>query len=133
MVAVVNLEPIKVAFTSSIGNPSQSDAFKRLEEIVPLKGYKFYATYDSVTCEYCACVKIEEGQDENVYSLPIKTISGGLYATSQLKGDFKEIVCRIAPEFERLSREVKSDNSRLPIEFYKSHRHIILHLPVLSD
>ncbi|MDE1940519.1 MAG: hypothetical protein KGI66_00160, partial [Patescibacteria group bacterium] len=58
----VKLKPVEVVYTNSFGDPSQSDAFQRLEAIVPLKGNKFYATYNSETGEYCACAKITQKQ-----------------------------------------------------------------------
>jgi hypothetical protein len=49
---VVMLPPRRVAYTASFGDPSKSDAFTRLEQVVPLKGNRFYATYDPKTQEY---------------------------------------------------------------------------------
>ena len=78
----VYLEPIKVVYTNSFGHPSTSDAFERLERIVPLKGNKFYATYNTKTSEYCACAKIEKDEDVKKFdNLPVKTLDGGWYAS----------------------------------------------------
>jgi hypothetical protein len=52
MGAVVLLPAKRVAYTTSFGHPSSSDAFARLEQVVPLKGNRFYATYDASTQEY---------------------------------------------------------------------------------
>jgi hypothetical protein len=49
---IIEREAIRVAYTTSIGDPSASDAFQRLEQVVPLKGNRFFATFDSLTQEY---------------------------------------------------------------------------------
>ncbi len=129
----VKLEPTKVVYTNSFGHPSQSDAFQRLEAIVPLKGNKFYATYNSKTEEYCACAKISNDEEANNFNLPIKVLEGGWYASTELEGSFGEIIRKIGPTFEKLSNNRKIDNSRLPIEFYKRHTHVILYLPIIKE
>lgn len=129
----VYLEPIKVVYTNSFGNPSHSNAFARLEAIVPLKGNKFFATYNAGTGEYCACAKIENNEQAKEYNLPVKTLDGGWYATAELEGYFGDIVKKIAPTFEELKKQYKFDSSRLPIEFYKRHTHFILYLPVIKE
>jgi hypothetical protein len=128
----IHLEPIRVVYTNSFGHPSKSDAFMRLERIVPLKGNKFYATYNSNTQEYCACAKIDDDKQAQEFGLPIKIIDGGWYATAELEGSFVEIIRKIGPTFDGLAKKFKSDSSRLPIEFYKRHTHIILYLPILK-
>ncbi len=128
----VKLEPIKVVYTNSFGHPSQSDAFKRLEAIVPLKGNRFYATYDTSTGEYCACAKIENDEEGERFGLPIKILDGGWYARSEIEGPFLEVVRKIASEFDSLSKRYTVDSSRLPIEFYKRHTHVILYLPIIK-
>lgn len=128
----IYLEPIKVAYTNSFGHPSTSDAFKRLEEIVPLKGNKFYATYNSKTSEYCACVKINGNEKVKELELPVKTLDEGWYASTEVKGPFLEITRKIGPLFCELAEKFQVDSSRLPIEYYKQHTHIILYLPLLN-
>ncbi len=128
----IYLEPIKVVYTNSFGHPSHSDAFARLEKIVPLKGNKFYATYDAKTQEYCACAEVETEDQIKRYKLPEKIIAGGWYVFTELKGPFNEVVKKIAPTFDDLAKKFTSDITRLPVEFYKRHTHIILYLPILK-
>lgn len=127
------LEPIKVVYTNSFGHPSTSDAFRRLEAIVPLQGNKFYATYDTGTSEYCACAKIENDEDAKKFNnLPIKTLDGGWYASKKIEGDFLYVVRHIAPTFDELSKKFKVDTTRLPIEFYERHTKVICFLPIIK-
>jgi hypothetical protein len=126
----IHLEPIRVVYTNSFGHPSQSDAFMRLEKVVPLKGNKFYATYNAVTQEYCACAEVDSEEQIKSYNLPVKVLDGGWYISTELEGSFMDIIKKIGPTFDELSKKYKVDKSRLPIEFYKRHTHIILYLPI---
>jgi hypothetical protein len=123
---------MRVAYTASIGDPSASDAFQRLEQVVPLKGNRFFATFDSLTQEYRACVALKAGQSGAYYGLPEGVLAGGKYAQAKLVGPFAEIVAKIAPTFIEMRREHGRDPTRLPIEFYKRSSEILLYLPVLA-
>jgi hypothetical protein len=124
------LQSIEVVYTHSFGHPSQSDAFMRLEQIVPLKGHRFYATYDARTQEYCACAKIKSKEEAQTFRLPVKTIEGGWYASVELEGPYLEIIQKIGATFDALAKQYTVDSTRLPIEFYKRHTHIVLYLPI---
>ena len=80
---IIERAAIRVAYTTSIGDPSASDAFQRLEQVVPLKGNRFFATFDSLTQEYRACVALKAEQSGAWYGLPEGVLSGGTQATSQ--------------------------------------------------
>ena len=133
MGAVVVLPARRVGYTSSFGHPSTSDAFTRLEQVVPLKGNRFYATFDALTQEYRACVALKEGETGSTYGFPEGLLAPGLYASVKLKGDFLEIIRSIGPAFERLREEHKRDQHRLPIEYYKRHTEVILYLPIDAE
>ena len=126
---IIEREAIRVAYTTSIGDPSASDAFQRLEQVVPLKGNRFFATFDSLTQEYRACVALKAGQSAAWYGLPEGVLPGGTYA--KLSGPYADIVARIAPTFAQMRREHGRDPARLPIGYYKRSSEIILYLPVL--
>ena len=130
MGAVVMLPPRRVAYTASFGDPSKSGAFARLEQVVPLKGNRFYATFDPKTQEYRACVALRDDESSSTYGLPAFTLDGGRYASAKLKGAFEDIIRQIAPTFERLRGEHATDARARSIEFYKRHTEIILYLPI---
>ena len=129
---IIEREAIRVAYTTSIGDPSASDAFQRLEQVVPLKGNRFFATFDSLTQEYRACVALKAGQSGACYGLPEGVLPGGAYASTRLVGSFATIVTLIAPTFAQMRREHGRDSTRLPIEYYKRSTEILLYLPVSS-
>jgi hypothetical protein len=119
----------RTAYTSSVGDPSKSDAFKRLEQVVPLRGNRFYATYHPGTLEYRACAALNEGESAGKYGLPEGLLAGGC-ANVKLDGDFADIVWRIAPTFDRLREKHREDPRQLSIEYYKRHTEVILYLPI---
>ena len=119
-----------MAYTTSVGDPATSDAFVRLERVVPLRGNRFFATFDVATREYRACVALKAGENAEQYGLPEAVLSGGKYAQAVLAGAFAEIVARIGPTFDLMRQEHGRDPSRLPIEHYKRHTEIVLYLPV---
>ena len=121
---------IRVAYTTSVGDPSTSDAFVRLEQIVPLRGNRFFATFDVTTREYRACVALKTGETAARYGLPEGLLAGGKYARARLVGSFADSVRLIAPTFQEMRREHSRDPARLPIEYYKRHTEIVLFLPV---
>jgi len=127
---IIERAAIRVAYTTSIGDPSASDAFQRLEQVVPLKGNRFFATFDSLTQEYRACVALKAGQGGAWYGLPEGVLPGGTYASTKLVGPFADIVARIAPAFAQMRQEHGRDPARLPIEYYKRSSEIVLYLPV---
>jgi hypothetical protein len=83
-------------------DPCLSDAFQRLEQLVPLKGNRFFATFDAVSREYRACVALKPGQTAAQLGLPEGILPGGRYATGKLTGAFAEIVRRIAPTLAQM-------------------------------
>lgn len=128
------LEPIKVVYTNSFGHPSTSDAFRRLEAIVPLQGNRFYATYNTKTGEYCACARIEKDEDaEKFNNLPVKTLDGGWYASRKIEGKFLYVVAQIGPTFDGMAKRFQADTSRLPIEFYERHTKVVCYLPIIKQ
>lgn len=129
---IVERPMLRVGYTTSFGDPFLSDAFQRLEQRVPLKGNRFFATYDVANREYRACVALKEGQTAAQYGLPEGTLAGGRYAAAKLTGPFAEIVRGIAPTLAQMRQHHRRDPLRLPIEYYKRHTEIVLFLPVLS-
>jgi hypothetical protein len=101
-----------------------------ISQVVPLKGNRFYATYDASTQEYWVCVALKGRETGSTYGLPEGLLSGGTYASARLQGGFAEIVRNIAPTFERLREQHKRDPRRPPIEYYKRQTEVILYLPI---
>jgi DNA gyrase inhibitor GyrI len=127
---IIDRQAVRVAYTISVGDPATSDAFVRLEHVVPLRGNRFFATFDVATREYRACVALKAGEVAEQYGLPEAVLPGGKYAQTVLVGAFAEIVARIGPTFDLMRQAHGRDPSRLPIEYYKRHTEIVLYLPI---
>ena len=129
---IVHLEPIDVMWVRAIEAPN-AEAFVELEAVVGLRGRRFYGTYDEQAGKYWACVQRREEDDRDSLGLSAGTIEGGLYASARLRGDYDDLVSRIAPTFEALTSQHTVDPSRPSIEFYRRHNEFVLYLPVVES
>ena len=92
-----------------------------------LRGRKFYGVvYDG---EYKACVAIHPNDDLSSLPHPAFTIPGGRYVHRRLPdwGHQTEMIGQIV---EELSARHDYDSSRPVIEFYRSHRELVIRVPV---
>jgi effector-binding domain-containing protein len=108
-------------------------AFQRLEQLVGLRGRKYYGAFYPREKEYRACVEAREGDDAQALGLESGTLPGGRYLRSRLRGEPPELYSRIGPLFEALAAENPSDDSRPSIEFYRRLDEIDLLLPVPNE
>jgi hypothetical protein len=98
-------------------------AWARLEAIVPLRGNKFFGTFDGH--EYRACAAAEaDGLERGV-------IPGGRYARARLRGDAPAIYEQIGPAVDALEAAVEVDRARPVVEFYRRHDEIDILVPVV--
>ena len=107
------------------------EGWQRLENLVGLRGRRFYGTFDPATKEYRVCVQVREGDDSDALGLVSGVIPGGAYLRVGLQGDPPAVYERIAPTFEELARTAAVDETRPSIEFYRRVDEIDLFLPVL--
>jgi hypothetical protein len=99
------------------------DAWARLEAVVPLRGNKFFGTFDGR--EYRACAAADaDGLERDV-------IPGGRYARTRLRGRAPAVYEQIAPTVEALEAAVEVDRTRPVIEFYRRHDEIDIFVPVV--
>jgi len=104
-------------------------AWNELEAVVALRGRHFYGAYDPVADDYRACVEVREG-DELVPGLDSGTLPGGRYLRARLRGDPPGVYELIGPTLDELARQMKPDESRRSLEWYRRHDEIDLLLPV---
>jgi len=105
-------------------------AFERLEQLVGLRGRKYYGAFYPREKEYRACVEVKEGDDPQALGLESGTLPGGHYLRARLSGEPPELYGRIGPTFEALIAENAPDESRPSIEFYRRFDEVDLLLPV---
>jgi hypothetical protein len=129
----VEREEIAVLFIRTPDDPAQfGPAFQRLEEVVGLRGRRFYGAFYPREKEYRACVEVQEGDDAEAVGLERGTLPGGRYLRARLQGEPPELYSRIGPTFEALIAEAAPDESRPSLEFYRRFDEVDLLLPVAS-
>jgi hypothetical protein len=99
------------------------DAWSRLEEVVPLRGNKFFGTFDGH--EYRACAAADAA------GLERGVIPGGRYARMRLRGEAPAVYERIAPTVDALEAAVEVDRTRPVVEFYRRHDEIDVLVPIV--
>jgi hypothetical protein len=104
--------------------------WERLEEVVGLRGRKFFGAFDPATREYRACVQAKEADDPAALGLESGTLPGGRYLRTRLQGEPPEVYERIGPTFEALVESASPDPTRPSIEYYRRRDEIDLLLPV---
>ena len=78
-------------------------AWERLEEIVPLRGRKFFAAVDTSASDYFACVQSRADDDPVALGLEPGTLPGGRYLRARLRGEPPGLYDQIGPAFEALN------------------------------
>ena len=124
------LKDIEVMYVEAIGGTEGvMGAFQELERrLQSLKGRKFYGTY--LGGVYRACVALKD--DDNPAELGLKTwvVPGGEFARRKLE-NYTEKIPEIGQTFQAMIDETLWDAARPSIEFYRSHKELILYLPTL--
>lgn len=116
--------------TAEGGLAGARGAWEKLEaKLGDLKGRKFYGLFFEDRGEYRVCVAMREDDDPNALGLKVGIIPGGKYAESKI-ADWSERIKDIGLTFDAMAAEHEVDQSRPSIEFYRSHRELILLLPI---
>jgi hypothetical protein len=127
----VERDEIQVMFLRTEDEPvAIRCGWARLEEVVSLRGRKFFGAFDPATREYRVCVQVREGDDPGALGLELGTLPGGRYLRTRLRGEPPEVYDRISPTFEALMKTAHPDATRPGIEFYRRRDEIDLLLPV---
>ena len=116
---------------SDNGIAGSVQAFERLEKPLPtLRHRKFFGTYLPETDTYRACVAIDISSDRpRQWGFKITEIPGGKYLQSRVKNwvGREEL---IGKTFHEMMKQVKLDENRPSIEYYRSQKELVLYLPV---
>ena len=127
----VEREPISVLFVRCADEVSEMQAaWARFEELVGVRGRKFYGAYYPRTTEYRVCAVTREGDDAAALGVESGELPGGRYLRARLRGEPPAVYERIGPIFQALMRRTPPDESRPSLEFYRRHDEIDLLLPV---
>jgi hypothetical protein len=127
----VEREPTQVLFVRCADDVAEMQAtWARFEELVGLRGRKFYGAYYPQTKEYRVCAEVREGDDAEAFGVESGELPGGRYLRARLRGEPPAVYERIGPTFTALIRRMAPDESRPSLEFYRRHDEIDLLLPV---
>jgi len=130
----VEREPVKVMFIATRDDPAEmGPAWGRLEGLIGTRGRKFFGAFYPSTKEYRVCVQIKEGDDPSALRLETDTLPGGRYLRERIRGEPPALYERIAPTFDELLKQAKSDETRPSIEHYRRHDEIDLLLPIAGQ
>jgi hypothetical protein len=110
--------------------PEMQGAWPRLEELVGMKGRRFYGAFHPSLREYWVCTELQDGDDADALGLETGTLPGGRFLRARLKGEPPAVYERIAPLFRELVQSAEHDETRPSIEFYRSFGEIDLLLPL---
>ncbi len=127
------LVPIDVLFLVADPGPGGIQAaWDRLEHGLPsLKGRKFYGAFSYPDGPYRACVAVRSDDDEAKLGLTRWTIPGGVYLRRRLV-DWQEDPDRIRRTFGEMAKQVRPDDRRPTVEYYRRHDEVLLYLPIAS-
>ena len=130
----VERDAIDVMFIRAVDDVAEfGPAFQRLEELVGTRGRKFFGAFYPREKEYHACVQLQDADDPSAVGLESGTLPGGRYLRERIRGEPPAVYERIAPAFDELLKQAKSDKTRPSIEHYRRHDEIDLLLPVVDE
>ena len=127
----VEREPTPVLFVRCADDlPAMQATWARFEELVGMRGRKFYGAYYPTTKEYRVCAELREDDDAEAFGVETGELPGGRYLRARLRGEPPAVYERIGTLFAALIARQSPDESRPSIEFYRRHDEIELLLPV---
>lgn len=110
--------------------PAMQKAWAEFEELVGLKGHRFYGVFDENAVEYQVCAEIRPDDPADRFGLEVGELAGGEYARMVLRGEPPEVYGGIGPGFAELRSTVERDGGRHDVEFYRRRDEIELWVPV---
>jgi hypothetical protein len=129
----VTLDELPVLVVAKDGDPGEAAgaAFSELEAALSsLRGRRFYGYYEPSEKRYFACVV---SHDDDVSDLDRRTLPGGAYARTRLRGEPPELYARIGETFDRIAKSVAADSTRPWLEDYRSENEVDVLVPVLAS
>jgi len=113
--------------------PAMRQAWAEVENLVGLRGRKFYGVFDAAAVEYHVCAEIRPDDPVDRFGLEVGEVAGGPYLRMVLKGEPPEVYGRIGPGFAELHSTVERDGGRHDVEFYRRRDEIELWMPVTPE
>jgi hypothetical protein len=110
--------------------PAMQRAWAELENLVGMRGRKFYGVFVATTLRYHVCAEIRPDDPADRFGLEVGELAGGQYLQMLLKGEPPAVYELIGPGFDRLHSLAEADVHRPDVEFYRRRDEIELWMPV---
>lgn len=110
--------------------PAMQKGWAEFEELVGLRGRKFYGLVDVAANEYILATVPRADDPPDAWGLEPFELPGGAYLCTELRGEPPELYSRIGPAMQELEAQSEVDKSRYLVEFYRRHDEIELWVPV---
>ncbi len=110
--------------------PAIQRGWTQFENLVGLRGRKFYGVVDEKAGEYHVCTKIRDDDPPDHFGLETGELAGGAYLRIVLLGEPPAIYERIGPTCRHLHTLATADDARHDVEFYRRHNEIEIWMPV---
>ena len=128
----VEREPTPVLFVRCADDlPEMQATWARFEELVGMRGRKFYGAFDPVTDTYSVCALLRPDDDPSHFGAERGTLPGGRYACVRLQGEPPGVYEQIGPTAERLAQRADHDQTRPTLEYYRRRDLIDVLVPVV--
>jgi hypothetical protein len=132
--SIVRRDPIEVLFLRAPDEVEQfAPLWAVLEELVGLRGRRFYGAFYLDEHEYRVCTQKKAGDEAAALGLESGVLPGGRFLRCRLKGEAPAIYEHIAPTFTMLRTLAAVDPARPGIEYYRAHGEIDCLLPVIAS
>jgi hypothetical protein len=111
--------------------PAIQRGWAEFEELVGLRGRKFYGVVDQDTGEYLVATAVRNGDPADRWGLETGELAGGAYLRTVLHGEPPDVYTKIGPTVAHLHTLAEPDPTRHDVEFYRRYDEIELWMPVV--
>jgi hypothetical protein len=110
--------------------PEIQRGWTTLENLVGLRGHKFYGVIDERSGEYVCSANVRADDPADRFGLETGELAGGDYLRITITGEPPAVYERIGPTVRHLQSLATADPDRGIVEFYRRCDEIELWLPV---
>jgi hypothetical protein len=110
--------------------PEIQRGWAEFEELVGLRGRKFYGVVDQDTDEYLLATAVRDSDPADRWGLEVGELAGGAYLRAVLLGEPPDVYTKIGPTMAHLHTLAEADPARHDVEYYRRSDVIELWMPV---
>lgn len=110
--------------------PSIQRGWASFEDLVGLKGRKFYGMVDDAAKEYLLCTAVRADDPPDRFGLEVGELPGGDYLRIVLRGEPPGVYGQIGPAVRHLHEVATADPERHDVEFYRRSDVVEVWMPV---